>query len=134
MSNSLGRLLTVTLLAGVFAAAMWYAWLGWDHEYYYVDGVAQGPYRAWQVICCALSLAVGSVVAYLVVRRLSAVWLITAATAIGFVVPWTVDAASEDESGLFAVGAFFLVIGIGVGIGTLLLIVFAIESSRRTRA
>ena len=39
-------------MLALFAAAMWFAWLGWDQEYYLVDGVAQGPYRAWQVLGC----------------------------------------------------------------------------------
>lgn len=125
------RLLTTTVASGLFAAAMWFAWLGWDHEYYYVDGVAQGPYRGWQVVGCALSLAIGAVIAYLMVRRLAAALLVTIATTIGFVVPWTADAASEDDSGLFAVGALLLVFGSLAGIGALLLITHAIVQPRK---
>ena len=42
---SVTRLLIVAVLLALFAATMWFAWLGWDHTYYDVDGVAQGPYR-----------------------------------------------------------------------------------------
>ena len=96
---SVARLAGAAVALGVFAAAMWFAWLGWDHEYYQVDGVAQGPYRAWQVIGVGLSIAVAAVLAYVWVRGVWAIFVLAAAAIIGFAVPWTLDAASNDDTG-----------------------------------
>lgn len=104
----------------LFAAAMWFAWLGWDHQYYEVDGVPQGPYRAWQVIGCGLAIAVAAVYAYLRVPRAAAIFILAAAADIGFAVPWAVDASRHDESGLWVVGLFFLLIGSAFGLAILL--------------
>jgi len=118
---------------GVFAAAMWFAWLGWDNEYYQVDGVAQGPYRAWQVIGCGLSVAAAAVLAYLWVRSVWAIFVLAAAANIGFAVPWTLHAASTDDSGLFVVGLLFLLVGGGSGLMVLLAVTDAVATRRLPR-
>jgi hypothetical protein len=105
---------------GLFAAAMWFVWLGWDHEYYQVGGVSQGPYRAWQVLGCGLSLAAAAVLAYIWVRTVWAIFVLAAAAVIGFAVPWALDAASTDDSGLWVVGLLFLLVGGGSGLLVLL--------------
>jgi hypothetical protein len=112
---------------------MWFAWLGWDHEYYQVDGVAQGPYRGWQVIGCAMSIAAAAVFAYLSVRGVPAIFVLAAAAVIGFAVPWTLDAASTDESGLFVVGLLFLLVGGGVGLTALLAVTAAVAGRSAPR-
>ena len=43
-----------------------------------------------------------------------------AAAAVGVAVPWSVDAASTDESGLWVVGLVFLLVGGFVGLVVLL--------------
>lgn len=131
-SRSIARLVGAALALGLFAAAMWFAWLGWDEEYYLVDGVAQGPYRAWQVIGCGLSVAVAAVVTYLWVRGVVAVFVLAAAASLGFALPWSVHAASTDDSGLWVVGLFFLLVGAGAGL-VVLLTVTAAATSRRLR-
>ena len=113
------RLWAIALVLAAFAAAMWFAWLGWDHEYYEVNGVAQGPYRDWQVGGCGLSIVVATVVSYLRVRRPRAILALAAAADLGFAVPWAMD-ASSDESGMWVVGLFMLLIGAGAGLGVLL--------------
>ena len=102
-----GRLWLTAIALAVFTAVMWFAWLGWDHEYYLVDGVAQGPYRAWQVIGCGLTIAAATVGAFLWVRRTTAIFVLAMAASLGVAVPWSVD-ASSDESGLWVVGLFML--------------------------
>jgi hypothetical protein len=97
-------------LLALFAATTWFAWLGWDHTYYEVDGAAQGPYRAWQVIGCALSIATATVLAYRRSPRALAIGVLPIAADAGFAVPWACN-ASGDESGLWVVGLFLLVIG-----------------------
>lgn len=119
------RILSTSVALAVFSAAMWFAWLGWDHEYYLVDGVAQGPYRAWQVVGAGVTLVAGAVVAYAAVRRVWAIVPLAAAGALGFAVPWSIDAARTDESGLWVVGLIFLLAGAGAG----LLVVLAIASA-----
>ncbi|WP_110239614.1 hypothetical protein [Nocardioides gilvus] len=125
------RLGVAALGLTLFAAAMWFAWLGWDHEYYEVDGVAQGPYRAWQVLGCGLSIAVGAVLAQLWVRSPWGVLALAPAGILGFAVPWTADAAASDDSGLFIVGLFLLVVGGGIALVTLLGVTALIQHNIR---
>jgi hypothetical protein len=114
---------------------MWFAWLGWDSEYYLVDGVSQGPYRTWQVLGCGLSIAVGSVVAYAWVRSVWAIFVLAAAADIGFAVPWTMHAISTDDTGLWVVGLLFLLVGVGSGLVAVLAVSAAVaarSAHRRT--
>jgi hypothetical protein len=113
------RLLGTALLLMLFSAGMWFAWLGWDHEYYLVDGVPQGPYRAWQVVGCGAAIATASVLAYLRVRDVIVIFVLAAAAVVGFAVPWSWD-ASSDETGMWVVGLFMLLIGGGAGLAMLL--------------
>ncbi len=119
------RILNVSVALAVCSAAMWFAWLGWDHEYYLVDGVAQGPYRPWQVVGCGVSIVVAAVVAYGLVRRVSAVLPLALSGTLGIAVPWAVDAGRTDESGLWVVGLVLLLAGGFVG----LLVVTAVASA-----
>ena len=100
-------------LAAVLGAATWAGWLGWDRTASYdrITDTVQDPYVTLQVLGCALT--VGLVVAVLAVRRRP----LTGAggVALGFWVPWTVDAATHDDSGLFAVGALLLAVGLAAG-------------------
>ena len=118
-TSSFARLSAAGAALGLFAAAMWLAWLGWDHDYYLVDGVPQGPYRAWQVIGCGASICVAAVATQVWARGRGAV-VLAAAAAVGFAVPWSMDAASTDESGLWVVGLVFLLVGGFVGLVVLL--------------
>ena len=110
------RLGGTAVALSLFSATMWFAWLGWDHEYYLVDGVAQGPYRTWQVLGCGSSIVAGSVLAYLRVRGTGMIVVLAAAAVIGFAVPWALDAAATDDSGLWVVGLFLVVVGGGIGL------------------
>lgn len=123
--DGMTRILGATAALALFSAAMWFAWLGWDHEYYVVDGHAQGPYRPWQVVGCGVSVVIASVLAYGAVRRIWAIVPLAAAGTFGFALPWSWDAASTDESGLWVVGLIFLLGGAGAG----LLVVLAIASA-----
>jgi hypothetical protein len=118
----------------VFAAAMWFAWLGWDDEYYYVDGFAQGPYRAWQVIGCGLAIATAAVLAYRWVRQFAAVFVLAAAADLGFAVPWAVHASTTDDSGLWVVGLLLLLVGSGVGLVVLLALTDSVLRTRRSKS
>ncbi len=128
----MARLWGTTVALGLFSAGMWLAWLGWDHEYYLVDGVPQGPYEAWQVVGCGLAIAVAAMIAYLWVRRAVAILSLTAAATIGFAVPWSVDASASDDTGLWGVGLIFLLVGGGAGIAILLAVTAAIAKPRHS--
>ena len=110
---------------------MWFAWLGWDHEYYMVDGVAQGPYRAWQVAGCGLTIVTATVLAYLRVPQTAAIFVLAGAAAFGFAVPWAMD-ASSDDTGLWVVGLLFLLVGGGAGLAVVLAVTNAVTGSRRS--
>jgi hypothetical protein len=124
------RILSASVALALFSAAMWFAWLGWDHEYYLVDGYPQGPYRAWQVVGCGASIVVATGLAYLLVRRIAAVFTLAAGAVVGFAVPWGWDAASTDDSGLWVVGLGMILIG---GTGALLVLLTVVASIERTR-
>lgn len=132
-SHHVVRLGAAAAALAAFAAGMWFAWLGWDHEYYRVEGVAQGPYRPWQVVGCAVSIGIAAVLAYLWTRGTWAVFLLAAAGVVGFAVPWTRDAAAADDSGLFVVGLLFLLVGGGVVLTTLLAITATVAGAGRFR-
>jgi hypothetical protein len=127
-ASRIARLGGTALALGLFAATMWFSWLAWDHQYYLVDGVAQGPYRSWQVLGCGLSIATAAVLAHRWVRGGSAIFVLSAAAIIGFAVPWALDAATTDDSGLWVVGLLFLLVGGGLGLVVLLSITAAITS------
>lgn len=114
-AQALTRIITTLSALSAFSAAMWFAWLGWDHQYYLIDGVPQGPYRPWQVVGCALSVAVAAAAAYRFLRMPFAIPPLVLAADIGFAIPWGVD-ASSDETGLWAVGLVMLVVGGGIGL------------------
>lgn len=107
------------LALAVFSAAMWFAWLAWDHEYYLVDGVAQGPYRAWQVIGCGGAIVIATVGAFVALRSTSALLPFAVAPVVGFGIPSIMDAAAEDETGMWGVAVIMLAVG---GCGGLLVL------------
>ena len=121
----------VALGLTVFAAAAWLAFLGWDHEYYEVDGEVHGPYRAWQVLACGASIVAATVVAHLLTRPHPAHLVLAVAATLGLAVPWSVDAAAHDDSGLWVVGLVLLLVGAGTGL-TVLLALCAHLPTRRT--
>lgn len=102
-----------TAAVAVLAAAAWFGWLGWDDEYQTdaVTGATSGPYEAWQVIGCAVTLLV--VFAAAVALGVRPV-LVSIALTVAFTVAWTVTAAATDDSGLFAVGTILVFLGLAV--------------------
>lgn len=123
------RLWVTAALLALFTAAMWFAWLGWDHEYYEVNGVAQGPYRPWQVMGCGVTVVAATVLAFLRVRTTGAVFVMAAAAAVGFAAPWSWD-ASSDDTGLWLAGLLFLSVGAGLGLTLVLVVTQALTPDR----
>ncbi len=114
MDTSAGhRLGGAALVGGLVAAATlatWWAWLGWDTEYQVdpVTEVASGPYEAWQVVGCGLTLVLLAAGASLWTHP----WLVAATLTLSFTLVWSVQAASSDDTGLWAVGALLLLVGL----------------------
>ncbi|NMD54397.1 MULTISPECIES: hypothetical protein [Tsukamurella] len=104
------RVAVVLVGLAVVSAGAWFAFLGWDQEYYEVDGVAQGPYRPWQVIACGAVIVLACTAAFWYLRRLSLMALIPVVAVVGFAIPW-VAWASRDDTGLWMAGLIFLLVG-----------------------
>ena len=104
---------SVLVVGALLGASTWGAWLGWDRtaSYDVVTGTIQSPYVTLQVLGCALT--VGTVTAVLAAREHPAAG--AAGVGLGFWLVWTVDAASRDDSGLFAVGSVLLAAGLALG-------------------
>jgi hypothetical protein len=101
-----------TLALGASSAAVWWLWLGHDTEYQIdpVTGIASGPYEAWQVVGCVLTLAVLAFAAGLVARP----WIVVPIMTVSFTIAWAAQ-ASQDETGLWLVGATMVFVGMALG-------------------
>jgi hypothetical protein len=125
----------IRALAGAAALAAatvltWWAWLGRDTTYQVdASGHESGPYTAGQVAGCVLTLAALLIVAVLltVPAPLAAV-----AMTVAFTAAWTVQAAASDETGLFAVGA--ILVFVGMAAGTTVVAAFTTLMRRRFRS
>jgi hypothetical protein len=103
----------VLSLGALLGALTWAVWLGWDRttSYDVITGTVQTPYVTLQVLGCALTVGVVTAV-------LAAVWHSAAAAvgvSLGFWLVWTAYAASQDGSGLYAVGSLMLAVGLAGG-------------------
>jgi hypothetical protein len=132
-SHRVGRSLALGMVLG---ALTWAAWLGWDRSSSYdvITDSVQTPYVTLQVLGCVLTVAVATAV--LAVRAHPVAG--PGGVAAGFWAVWTVDAASLDDTGLFAVGAVLLALGLAAGISLTAAIAVgvrtAIDARKRRRA
>jgi hypothetical protein len=120
---------SLVLAAG--SVALWWGWLGWDNEYQF-DAATQsysGPYEAWQVAGCVLSLIALGVLATF---RLPP-WLVAGVMTISFTVAWSRHAAAADETGMWGVGAFLLMWGMGAVAFTVTYATYLARRLRRNR-
>ncbi|MGW4940364.1 hypothetical protein ACWEOZ_02070 [Actinoplanes sp. NPDC004185] len=106
-------------LSGLLALAAatvftWWAWLGRDTTKTLdpATGNYSGPYTTAQVAGAVLTLAALLIAAVLLrVPALPAAAVMTVA----FTAAWTVQAAGEDETGLYLVGTFLVLAGMTAG-------------------
>jgi hypothetical protein len=132
-SSSLGRrlmaqLLAVLLLAGV-TVADYLIWLGWDqHKDVGPDGSETGPYQAWQVVGLVLVLAVVGIGAAWRGYGLAVMFGVTGGLTAAVCVDW-----SDDESGLWVVGAIMVFIGTFIVTTTVAAVAELIRSRSRRR-
>lgn len=119
-----------TLVIVALTTATWWT-LGRDTSYE-VDpatGSVTGPYEAPQVIACVVVLVGLVVVAALVLPA----WLAVLVVSLPFTGAWTIHAASNDDSGLWAVGAILLLVGTLVGATIVTAVTRRLVRDRRTR-
>lgn len=119
------RLLAGTAVLALLAATCWWAWMAWDSGYHLDPdtGAPAGPYRAWQVVGCALSLIALAVAA---ARRLPAAIVLTVLPA-AFTAAWSATALARDGTGLWAVGALLVAAGTAGGTAVVVLAVAALR-------
>jgi len=120
------------LAVAILSALSWFAWMGWDHQYQVDRGVPTGPYQTWQVAGCAVTLLVVFAGALLAgVRPL----LAAPALILAFTASWTVQAAGEDETGMYGVGTVALLLGLTAATALVAAVVVPVRASwlaRRT--
>lgn len=112
-----GVLAATGVVLAALTVAAWYGWLGWDHEYQLdpVTAVVSGPYEASQVVGCVLTLiALALAAGVLVDPRLPVLVM-----PLAFTMAWSIDAAGQDDTGLWAVGAIMILVGTVTGAGAL---------------
>ncbi|WP_091350183.1 hypothetical protein [Micromonospora rhizosphaerae] len=108
---------TRNLLGGLILAAAtvgtWWAWLGWDTGYTVnpETGATSGPYAPWQVAGCVLTLTLLAAVGGWWLSP----WLVAPVMTAAFTLTWATHAASVDETGLWAVGAVLVLVGMAAG-------------------
>ena len=100
------------LLLALVAAASWWAWLGWDTTYQTDPrtGTVSGPYEAWQVIGCVLTLLVAGLLGATLIHPRALILM-----PLGFAIAWSITSARDDDTGLWLVGAFMVLIGMSLG-------------------
>lgn len=103
-------LATFTLAA--LSVATWWA-LGQDttQEVDPVTGSVSGPYGPVQVIACVVALVALVVIGTVLLPA----WLAVLGVALPFTAAWSHQAATTDDSGLWAVGAVLVLLGTLVG-------------------
>jgi hypothetical protein len=123
-------------VAGLLAVAAatvltWWAWLGRDTTYTLdpVTGSYSGPYTTAQVAGAVLTLAAVLVAAVLL--RVPPVPAAAAMT-VAFTAAWTAQAAAEDETGLFAIGAILVLAGMTAGTTVVALITHRLRRPSRS--
>lgn len=100
------RLVTL-LLTFVAAVANYAAWLGWDQTRdVHPDGSTTGPYEAWQVIGLVLVMLIAG--AYAAWRWSPTMVVLGMTAGLTFAVSYD---WSDDETGLWAVGAVMVCAG-----------------------
>jgi hypothetical protein len=112
--TSVARSLIGLVLVAVATGAAFFGWLGRDTTKTLdpLTGHESGPWSTGQVAGCLLTLLVVLVAAVLLgVPALVA----AAAMTVSFVLAWTATAAASDDSGMFAVGAVLVLIGMAIG-------------------
>ncbi|GAA1151192.1 CPBP family intramembrane glutamic endopeptidase [Nesterenkonia lutea] len=127
------QLVSWMVLVILGSAGAWFAWMGWDQSYWTdpVTELQHGPYRAWQVVGCTLTLVVIAVSASRG-RHWPTVLLLPPA----FTLAWVGTTVSQDTTGLWMIGALLVLCGSAAATLLVLALVRGIPAmlTRRRRA
>ncbi|SFA81760.1 hypothetical protein SAMN05216266_101620 [Amycolatopsis marina] len=111
--RSVTRMVALLVALAALTVAVWWVWLGLDNGYKFDQATqtTSGPYEAPQVIGCVVSL---------IVLAAAAGWLlpvvpVVVTMTVAFGAAWSVNAATSDASGLWAVGAALVTVGVAAG-------------------
>lgn len=116
------RSIAAAVLLGIATAANWLAWLGWDQHYDPAPGGGvSGPYEVWQVV----GLAVVQAALVVIAAHRHAIAAIAGAT-LGLTATCAWD-WSDDASGLWALGASMVFLGILFASSSLVVLVFGLR-------
>jgi hypothetical protein len=103
---------TVALVGGTVATYL--ALLGWDRDYDRdpATGTLSGPYEPWQIVGCAVVLALIAALA----GRVCSVVVTVGATTVAFTAAWSYGAATMDtgagDANLWPIGAVIVACGV----------------------
>lgn len=108
------RTAAITVALATLTAGVWWLWLGSDTTYRVdpVTGVSSGPYEAPQIVACGVCLIVLATVGALMLPA----GLVVVTMTVVFTGAWSINASSTDTTGLWAVGAVFLFLGMLAGL------------------
>lgn len=109
--NNYIRALATLVIAALTTATWWTLGRDTTRDVDPATGAVTGPYEAPQVIACVVVLVGLVVVGALVLPA----WLAVLGVSLPFTAAWTLHAASNDDSGLWAVGAILVLIGTHLG-------------------
>jgi hypothetical protein len=129
-SPSVARSLVGLVLVAVVTVATYFVFLGRDTTMQLdpATGRESGPWSTAQVAGCLGTLLIVLMAA--VVLRVPPL-VAAAAMTVSFAAVWTVQAAADDETGLFMVGAVLVLIGMAVGTGAVsLLTAWVVKQAR----
>lgn len=111
--RSMARMVALVVALAALTVAVWWVWLGLDsgYEFDQATQTTSGPYEAPQVIACVVSL---------IVLAAAASWLlpvvpVVVTMTVAFAAAWSINAATSDSSGLWAVGAALVTVGVAAG-------------------
>ena len=118
----------VVVLAAL-AALTWWVFLGQDTTYQ-LDSSGQmgGPYEAPQVVGCALTLGLLTVIGALILPD----WVVIVTISLAFTVAWSIN-ASSDITGLWVLGAIEVLLGSALGIWLVVFLTGQVKQLRRAR-
>lgn len=103
------NLALVFLIIGTVAS--WLAWLAWDDTYQIdADGVASGPYEAWQVIGSGITV----MIVVLLAARFLSPWIIAPVAGISYAAAWGWTSIPQDDTGLAGVGLIMTLAGVTI--------------------
>jgi hypothetical protein len=127
-ARRIGASVRIGAVLAAASLANYLAWLGWDQERdVEPDGSLSGPYQPWQV--AGLVIVLGILAALAGRRGHPKIGTLSIAGVMWLA--WSIDAATSDDSGLWAVGAVMLLPAVFLGVGLVAFLAVPRETARQ---